>query len=113
MENSKRCKSSKGHPSRTLLLGRTTYILISLIVRSHQVRYVSMFEQTPSSCRHSDFRNVQKWREQLVGHELIEEALSKFMLLNVPHLSPSSRHESSSNFEAIVIYPKENQSYYR
>jgi hypothetical protein len=47
-----------------------------------------------------------------VGYELIE-ALSKFMLLNVPPLSPSSRHESSSTFEAIVIYPKENQSSYR
>jgi hypothetical protein len=47
-----------------------------------------------------------------VGHELIE-ALSKFKLSKVPPLSPSSRHESSSNFEAIVVHPKENQSSYR
>jgi hypothetical protein len=43
--------------------------------------------------------------EQLVGHELII-ALSKFKLSNVPPLSPSSRHESSSSFETIVVHPK-------
>jgi hypothetical protein len=47
-----------------------------------------------------------------VGHELIE-ALSKFKLSKVPPLSPSSRHDSSSNFEAIVVHPKEIQSSYR
>jgi hypothetical protein len=34
--------------------------------------------------------------------------LRKFKLSKVPPLSPSSRHESSSNFEATVVYPKEN-----
>jgi hypothetical protein len=47
-----------------------------------------------------------------VGHDLIE-ALSKFKLSKIPHLSSSIRHESSLSFEAIVIYPKENQSSYR
>jgi hypothetical protein len=47
-----------------------------------------------------------------VGHELIE-VLSKFKLSKIPHLSSSSRHESSLSFEAIVIHPKENQSFYR
>jgi hypothetical protein len=50
--------------------------------------------------------------EQLVRHELIE-VLSKFKLSKVPYLFPSSHHESSSNFEAIVVHPKENQSSYR
>jgi hypothetical protein len=50
--------------------------------------------------------------EQLVGHELIE-ALSKFKLSNVPHLSSSSCHESSLSFKAIVVHSKENQSSYR
>jgi hypothetical protein len=47
-----------------------------------------------------------------MGHKVIQ-ALSKFKLSKVPPLSPSSCHESSSNFEAIVVYPKENQSYYQ
>jgi hypothetical protein len=50
--------------------------------------------------------------EQLVGYELIE-ALSKFKLSNVPPLSSSSRHKSSSNFKAIIVHTKENQSSYR
>jgi hypothetical protein len=50
--------------------------------------------------------------EQLVEHELIE-ALSKFKLSKVPPLSPSSRHESSSSFEAIVVHSKENYSSYQ
>jgi hypothetical protein len=50
--------------------------------------------------------------EQLVTYDLIE-ALSKFKLSKVPPLSPSSHHESSSNFEAIVVHRKENQSSYR
>jgi hypothetical protein len=50
--------------------------------------------------------------EQLVGHELIQ-ALIKFKLSKVPPLSPSSRHDSSLNFEAIVVHPKEIQSSYR
>jgi hypothetical protein len=50
--------------------------------------------------------------EQLVGHELIQ-ALSKFKLSKVPPLSPSSRHDSSLNFEAIVVHLKEIQSSYR
>jgi hypothetical protein len=44
-----------------------------------------------------------------VGHELIE-ALSKFNLSKVPPLSPSSHHESSSCFEAIVLHLRENPS---
>jgi hypothetical protein len=47
-----------------------------------------------------------------MGHELIE-ALSKFNLLMVLPLSPSSRHESSLNCEATVVHLKENQSSYR
>jgi hypothetical protein len=47
-----------------------------------------------------------------VGHELIE-ALNKFKLSKVSPLSPSSHHESSSSFKAIVVYLKENQSFYR
>jgi hypothetical protein len=43
-----------------------------------------------------------------VRHWLIK-ALSKFKLSKVPHLSPFSRHESSSSFEAIVVQPKENR----
>jgi hypothetical protein len=46
--------------------------------------------------------------EQLVGHELIE-ALRKIKLSNAPHLSPSSRIESSLSFEATVVSPKMNQ----
>jgi hypothetical protein len=46
-----------------------------------------------------------------VGHELIE-ALSKFKLSNVPPLPPSSLHESSSSFKAIVVHSKEKQSSY-
>jgi hypothetical protein len=49
--------------------------------------------------------------EKLVGQELIE-ALSKFKLSKVPPLSPSSRYESSSSFEAIIVHSKENQSSY-
>jgi hypothetical protein len=60
--------------------------------------------QTPEMFRSED--------EQLVEHELIE-ALSKFKLSNMPPLSSSSRHESSSSFEAIVVPPKENQKSYR
>jgi hypothetical protein len=45
-------------------------------------------------------------------HKVIQ-ALGKFKLSKVPPLSSSSCHESSSNFEAIVVYPKENQSYYQ
>jgi hypothetical protein len=60
--------------------------------------------QTPEMFRSED--------EQLVGHELIE-ALSKFKLSNVPHLSSSSCHESSLSFKAIVVHSKENQSSYR
>jgi hypothetical protein len=43
--------------------------------------------------------------EQLMGHKLIK-TLREFML-------SSSRHESSSDIEAIVVHPKENQSSYR
>jgi hypothetical protein len=60
--------------------------------------------QTPEMFRSED--------EQLVGHKLIE-VLSKFKLSKVPPLSPSSRHESSMSFEAIIVHPKENQSSYR
>jgi hypothetical protein len=47
-----------------------------------------------------------------VGHELIE-VLSKFKLSKVPPLPPSSWHESSSSFKAIVVHSKENQSSYQ
>jgi hypothetical protein len=50
--------------------------------------------------------------EQLVGHELII-ALRKFKLSNVPPLSSSIRHESSSNIEATVVHPKGNQRSYQ
>jgi hypothetical protein len=56
--------------------------------------------QTPGMFRSED--------EQLVGHELIE-ALRKIKLPNVPHLSPSSRIESSLSFEATVVSLKRNQ----
>jgi hypothetical protein len=50
--------------------------------------------------------------DQLVGHELIK-ALSIFKLSLVPPLSPSSRHESPPNINAIVVHPKSNQSHFR
>jgi hypothetical protein len=43
--------------------------------------------------------------EQLIGHELIK-ALSTFKLSLVPPLSPSSRHESPPNNNAIVVHPR-------
>jgi hypothetical protein len=49
--------------------------------------------------------------EQLVGHELIK-ALRNFKLSLVSPLSPSNRHESSLNSEAIVVHLKWTQSRY-
>jgi hypothetical protein len=49
--------------------------------------------------------------EQLVGHELIK-ALRNFKLSSVSPLSPSNRHESSLNNEAIVVHSKGTPSCY-
>jgi hypothetical protein len=47
--------------------------------------------------------------EQLVGHELIK-ALRNFKLSPVSPLSPSNRHDSSLNSEAIIVHLKGTQS---
>jgi hypothetical protein len=60
--------------------------------------------QTPILFRSKD--------EQLVGHELIK-ALRNLELSMIPHLSPSSHHESPSHNEALVVQSKGNQSYNR
>jgi hypothetical protein len=53
---------------------------------------------------------VRSEEEQLVGYEFIK-ALRNLKLSMVPHLSLSSRHESPSNNEAIVVHLNGNQSY--
>jgi hypothetical protein len=45
--------------------------------------------------------------EQLVGHDLIK-ALSELKLSSIPPLSPSDRHESPSDNEAVVVQMKGN-----
>jgi hypothetical protein len=94
--------------------------------RSYLKELVSMVEQpanplptTLSSCLSNlplieDVQTPVMFRteeEQLVGHELIK-ALRNFKLSPVSPLSPSNRHESSSNNEAIVVHPKRTQSCY-
>jgi hypothetical protein len=59
--------------------------------------------QTPVMFRSED--------EQLVGHKLIK-ALRTFKLSPVSPLSPSNRHGSYLNNEAIVVLPKGTQSCY-
>jgi hypothetical protein len=50
--------------------------------------------------------------EQLVGHDLIK-ALNELKLSSIPPLSPSGRHESPLDNEAVVVQMKGNQSYNR
>jgi hypothetical protein len=72
-----------------------------------------MFEQLPPPFK--DIQTpvmVRSEEEQLVGYEFIK-ALRNLKLSMVPHLSLSSRHESPSNNEAIVVHLNGNQSYDR
>jgi hypothetical protein len=96
--------------------GHSFYEEIAIMVEQHaNPPPTAMLPCLSNPLPHVDIQTPEIFRseeEQLVGHELIE-ALSKFKLSKVPPLSPFSHHESSSNFEAIVVHPKENQSSYR
>jgi hypothetical protein len=89
---------------------------------SYREEVAGMVEQLPnpppsslSPCLSSHTQSPVGFRseeEQSVGYELFK-ALRKLKLSSVPPLPFSSRHESPSNSEAIVVHPKGDQNHHR